>query len=191
MFEFRRTADNADEFERVQFVCKARSNGKESAYRVGSSFTEYVHVEWTRTGSRLVASDGRRLHVTEVKERIPRGDYKPEVSKDRINFGDPIPGIQFPNWKTVVPEPVIEKGTLSLERAGVSKNLKLAEGMSIAFNDFVQKTGVVVNMRFLDDLPKRDWKVKVHKDRKSVVMLEQRNAPKPTYAVFAPLKEAA
>ena len=55
-FQIRR-AENPDEFERALFVCKARSvNAKHP-------FTSVVHVEWTRTGTRLVASDGQRLHV--------------------------------------------------------------------------------------------------------------------------------
>jgi hypothetical protein len=109
MFEIKRTAFNADEFERMLFVCKARSN------KSRDPFASVVHVEWTRTGSRLVATDGRRLHITEVKSRIPRGDYKPVITKESVAFGGPVEGIVFPNWKNIISEAVVHKGTLNIE----------------------------------------------------------------------------
>jgi hypothetical protein len=185
MFEIKRTAFNADEFERVLFVCKARSN------KSGHPFASVVHVEWTRTGSRLVATDGRRLHITEVKSRIPRGDYKPVITKESVAFDGPVEGIVFPNWKNIIPEAVIHKGTLNLEKTGMSRNPQLAEGMSIAFNDFVRKTGAVVSLQYLNDLPKKEWNISIHKDRKTVILMEEKNAAKETRAVFVPLANAA
>jgi hypothetical protein len=185
MFAIKRSALTTDEFDRVLFVCKARSNTSRHP------FAAVVHVEWTRTGSRLVACDGLRLHVTEVKRRIPRGNYKPAVSKDSISFGEPVSDIVFPEWKNFVPEAPVRKGTLNLEKTGMRGNAGLAAGMSIAFNDLVKKTGELINLRYLDDLPKKEWNVRVHKDRKTVILLEQKDAAKETYAVFVPLAKAA
>jgi hypothetical protein len=177
--------ENPDEFERVLFVCKARSNDSRHP------FAALVHVEWTRTGTRLVACDGLRLHVAEIKARIPKGDYKPAVTKDLITFGEPVEGIVFPGWKNIIPEAAVSKGTLNLGDTGIGRNPKLAAGLSLAFNDLLKKTGEVVNLRYLDDLPKKEWNVRVHKDRKTVILLEQKDAAKETYAVFVPLAKAA
>ena len=186
MFEIKRTAANAGDFERARFVCKAAHPN-----RPEYPFAAIVHVEWTRTGSRLVACDGLRLHVAEIRMRIPRGDYKPVMSKDSVRFGDPAQGINFPDWRMCVPENAVRKGTLNLEKTGMGKNSGLAAGMSLVFSDFVEKTGEVVNIRYLDDLPKTEWTVSVHKDKKTVILLEEKDAGRETYAVFVTLVKAA
>jgi hypothetical protein len=177
--------ENPNEFERVLFVCKARS------VNIKHPFTSVVHVEWSRTGTRLVASDGQRLHVTEIKARIPRGDYKPAVTKKTIIFGEPVEGIVFPNWKNIIPEAAINKGTLNLSNTGIGKNPKLAAGLSLVFNELMKKTGEVINLRYLDDLPKKEWNVRVYKDIKTVILLEEKDAAKETFAVFVPLSKVA
>jgi hypothetical protein len=178
-------ADSPEDFERALFVCKARS------VNAGRPFTAVVHVERTRTGTRLVAGGDLRLHAAEIKARIPKGDYKPAVTKDFITFGEPVEGIVFPNWKNIIPEAAVNKGTLNLGNTGMGRNPKSAAGMSLAFNDFLRKSGEVINLRYLDDLPKKEWNIRVHKDRKTVILLEQKDAEKETYAVFVPLAEAA
>jgi hypothetical protein len=55
----------------------------------------------------------------------------------------------------------------------------------------VKKTGEVINMRYLDDLPKKKWAVSVHKDKKTVILLEQQGTADETYAVFVPIAKAA
>jgi hypothetical protein len=185
MFEIKRTAGNAEEFEQVQFVCKARSNNHKHL------FTTVVHVEWSKTGSRLIASDGKRLHVAEVKRRINRGNYRPSVTKDVISFGEPVGGITYPNWRGVVPESVVKKGTINLVEAGMSRNTDLSAGLSVAFSTLMKKTGEVVNLRYLDDLPKKEWAVSIQKEKQTVILLEQKGAANETYAVFVPLEKAA
>jgi hypothetical protein len=178
-------ADSPEDFERALFVCKARS------VNATRPFTAVVHVERMRTGTRLVAGGDLRLHAAEIKARIPRGDYKPAVTKDLIAFGEPVEGIIFPNWKNIIPEAAVNKGTLNLGNTGMGRNPKSAAGMSLAFNDFLRKSGEVINLRYLDDLPKKEWTVKIHRGRKTVIILEQKDAGKETYAVFVPLAEAA
>ncbi|GHV82600.1 hypothetical protein AGMMS49991_11580 [Spirochaetia bacterium] len=185
MFEIRKTAFNADEFDRVQFVCKARLNDPKNPFKT------IVHVEWSKTGSRLIASDGKRLHVAEVRQRINRGNYKPTITRDTISFGEPVEGIMFPNWKSVVPEVTVKKGTINLADAGMSRNTDLSAGLSVAFSTLVKKTGETVNLRYLDDLPKKEWAVSIQKEKKTVILLEQKGAATETYAVFVPLEKAA
>jgi hypothetical protein len=185
MFEMKRTAANAEEFERVLFVCKARSNDR------NHPFASVVHVEWSKAGSRIIASDGQRLHVTEIKRRIDRGNYQPVITKDTISLGKPVEGIVFPPWRNAVPEHPIKKGNIDLEQAKLSRNAELAAGLSVAFSLLVKKTGEVVNLRYLDDLPKGKWAVSVHKDKKTVILLEQQGAAGETYAVLLPVMKAA
>jgi hypothetical protein len=185
MFEIKRTAFNAEEFEQVRFVCKARSNDP------GRPFTTVVHVERTGTGSRIIATDGKRMHIAGIKGRIPRGNYKPTVSRDSITFGEPVADIDFPDWKNIIPGKAVRKGTVNLEKAGISRNPSLAEGMSLALSDFVRKTGTVVSLRYLDDLPKKEWDLSIHRDRKTVILMEEKGTAGETRAVFVPLAEAA
>jgi hypothetical protein len=173
-------AADAVTFERIQFVCKALKKN------TGHPFTTVVHVEHTRSGTRFVAADGKRLHVAEIRGRIPKGDYKPKVKRDIITL-ELVDDINYPNWKNIVPETALNKGTLKLDHAGIGKDMEMAADMSLAFNDFVQKTGTIVNLKYLDDLPKREWRLSVHRDRKTVVMMEQKDAPNNAFAVFAPL----
>jgi hypothetical protein len=67
----------------------------------------------------------------------------------------------------------------------------LAAGLSVAFSHLVKKTGEVVNIRYLDDLPKGKWAVSVHKDKKTVILLEQQGTAGETYAVLLPMMKAA
>jgi hypothetical protein len=185
MFEIKKTAFNVDEFNQIHFVCKALSNDQKHP------FTTVVHVEWSKTGSRLIASDGKRLHVAEVKTRIYRGNYKPTITKEAISFGEPVDGITYPNWKNAVPEATVKKGTINLTAAGMSRNTDLSAGLSEAFRTLIKRTGEAVNLRYLDDLPKKEWKVSVQKKEQTVILLEQKDAARETFAVFTPLDKAA
>ncbi|GHU26880.1 hypothetical protein FACS1894172_02890 [Spirochaetia bacterium] len=179
--------NNQDEFERILFVCKARSNEK------GHPLLAVVHVERMRSGSRLIATDGKRLHVTEISKRITSGDYQPTVTKDAITFDKPIADINFPNWLRVIPEQTetVTKGTIDLTGTGIGKNPKLTAKLSVEFGSFVRKTGTVVNLRFIEDLTKTEWVIFTQKEKNKALVLKQKTDPDKTFAVIMPLNEAA
>jgi hypothetical protein len=173
--------DNRDEFERVLFVVKACSIKSDHPY------TSVVRVEPVPRGSRLVASDGKRLHVAEIETRIPPGDYRPAVTKDLIRFFAPVEGIHFPNWKRVVPDKTRKRGSIDLSRTGLGKDSKLTERLTCAFNDFRRQTGELVNIRYLEDLPKTEWTVYCQSEKHRAIVLRETGAAHEAFAVIMPL----
>ncbi|GHV84167.1 hypothetical protein AGMMS50212_15070 [Spirochaetia bacterium] len=185
MSEIKRTRENENEFERILFVCKARSNAARYP------FASVLHVERGITGSRLIASDGRRLHFAEIRTRIKSGDYKPVITKDIIKFGEPVTGIRFPNWRKIIPDELLKKGELNLADTGLGKDTKLTERLSFEFNNFVKKTGTLVNLRYLEDLPKKEWVFFSQNNKQKALVLKQKDEPDKAVAVIMPLGKAA
>jgi hypothetical protein len=173
--------DNPGEFARILFVAKACSGGK------GRPYASVIRVEPARAGSRLVATDGKRLHVAEIKTRLPPGDYRPALTKDQIRFSPPVPGIQFPDWKKAVPEKTLKRGSIDLSRTGFGGDSKLAERLTCAFNAFTRQTGELVNIRYLEDLPKTEWAVYCQNEKHRAVVLREAGAARETFAVIMPL----
>jgi hypothetical protein len=178
-------SENRDEFEQILFVLKALKYDDEHP------FTSVLHIEPTKTGSRLIAIDGNRLHVAEINRKIENGDYKPVITKETIELTDPVKNIIFPNWTQILPEKTVKKGTISLKNTGMGKNLDMTKKMTVAFSTFSRMTGEIVNMRFLEDLPKTEWAVYTQvspaKGKRRKLILKRQDDPKRTYAVFAPL----
>ncbi len=84
-FQVRRLENPAD-FDRMLFVVKAASiDPKQKPLTV-------LHVEQTKDGSWLTATDGKRLHAAFVPAKIRSGDYKPVITKDVISLGEPVTG---------------------------------------------------------------------------------------------------
>jgi hypothetical protein len=177
--------ENPEDFERMRFVIKACV--KDAVY----PFKMVLHVEQTRTGSRLVACDGLRMHVAEISKKIKSGDYKPAAAKETITLGEPLPDIQFPNWIKAVPEKTSRRGVISLENAGLGKDRKQTEKLSLAFNALVKKIGEPVNLRYLEDLPKREWTVYCQDERQKAILLKEKSAQEKVFAVILPIPKAA
>ena len=172
---------NKDEFERVLFVLKATN--KQSA----REFTTVLHVEQTKTGSRLVATDGLRLHVAEIGTKIKSGNYKPVISKDAIRLGMPVGDVQFPAWTKVIPARAVRKGEINLESTGAGKARSASMAMTRAYNSFVKQSGERVNPHFLEDLPKKQWIIYCQKEKRKPLVLKEDGAAMETYAVIMPL----
>ena len=64
---------NYKDYERIMFCLKALGNDSDPA------FTHYLHVENGRRGSRLIATDGKRLHFVNLSIKIPAGNYQPVI----------------------------------------------------------------------------------------------------------------
>ena len=181
--------ENPQDFERMNFVIKACSKTGDAPFKT------VLHVERTRKGSRLVASDGLRLHVAEISQKIKSGDYKPHATKEVITLGYPVEGIKFPSWSKAIPEKTEQKGVIDLKNSSLRKDRKETERLSLAFNDFVRKTGEPVNLRYLEDLTKQNWAVFCQNERRRAIVLKEKSgdvarsdAP---MAVIMPIQQAA
>jgi len=184
MVKIIRTKENRVDFERIAFVCKARTVDAERPY------TSFIHVEHTKEGSRLVATDGKtRLYVVSVRVRIPSGDYKPVVSKDSIVFVKPATDVKFPDWSRAVPKDMAKSGVLSLEKTGKGKAADKSANLSLVANTMNKKTGMVVNVRHIAELPKTVWSV--YKEPKSGKVVVKEKNEEDNFAVFIPVGKAA
>ncbi|MDR2052051.1 MAG: hypothetical protein LBP80_01430 [Treponema sp.] len=183
--------ENPEDFERMRFVVKA------CARTADVPFKTVLHVEQTRTGSRLVACDGLRLHLAEISKKIKSGDYKPRVAKDCVSLGVPLEGVRFPAWAKAIPEKTEKRGVINLEKTGMGKDRKETEKLSIVFNSFVRQTGEPVNLRYLEDLTKREWTIYCQGEKQKAIVLKEGHgkmeAPdvKSPLAVILPIPKAA
>ena len=183
--------ENQKDFELMSFVVRACSKTGDKPFKT------VLHVEPSRTGSRLVACDGLRLHVAEISKKIKSGDYKPHATKDVIALGDPVAGVKFPSWPKAIPENTVKRGVINLEHSGLGKDRKENEKFSIAFKSLVKQTGETVNLRYLEDLTKREWAVYCQPEGKSAIVLRQKSGKagepdrKSPVAVIMPIAQAA
>jgi hypothetical protein len=175
--------ESPDDFERMSFVLKARSKADTREYLT------VLHVEQTKTGSLLVATDGKRLHIAGIAQKIKSGDYKPAVTKDTVSLGKPAEGIVFPAFKRVIPENIRKRAVIDLTNTGMGKSREQTERLSWAFNDFVKKTGELVNLRYLEDLTKTKWAVYCQSEKHKAIVLKQEGAEESVLAVMVPLAE--
>lgn len=185
MYEIKNLGAEKDDYESLLFVLKAKSSDETRPFMC------VLHVERTKSGSRLVATDGRRLHVAEIGTKLESGEYDVIIAKNSVILKENSAGLQFPNWKRVVPEKTIDKGTINLEKSGLGKNDSKAAEMSIAFGKFLEKTGEIVNLRYLEDLPKAEWSLLCQSEKRRAVMLKRGDRGKESYAVIMPLDVAA
>jgi len=181
---------NPKDFELMCFVIKAILK------TAGVRFKTVLHIERSRTGSRLVACDGLRLHFAEIPTRIKSGNYKPHVSKDVITLGDPIEGISFPSWAKAIPENVEKRGVINLKESGLGKKRKESEKLSIAFHTLTKETGETINVRFLEDLTKREWSIYKQKGSRAIILRQEKgkvgeSGSKGPVAIIMPIVEAA
>jgi len=182
-FQIRR---GESDFEKVAFVCSIVRKDDQHVFK------SVVHVAQTRSGSRLVATDGRRLHVAFIPHKIKSGNYVPHVLKDSVSFGEPESDIQFPNWERVVPSATRKKGVIDLTGAKFGKDNDETEKLSVAYTDLVKHTGIPVNLRFLADLTGKLWSIHCQKETperpkfKQPILLREEDS-KDTYAVVMPI----
>jgi hypothetical protein len=165
---------NQKDFDKILFVLKACDKTNS-----GTEFTNILRVEQTKTGSRLIATDGKRMHVTEIGMRVKPGNYKPIVTKETIRLEKPLKNITYPNWERVVPVNVTRRGCFNIVDTGIEGKNKISES-------FTQMTGEKVNPDYLADLSKKQWIVYCQNEKRKAVLLKDYNA-KETYAVIMPL----
>jgi hypothetical protein len=160
--------ESPGDFELMSFVAKA------CAKTANEPFKTLLHVEQTRTGSRLIATDGHRMHMAVIPIKIKSGNYRPRVTKDVITLGEPVEGVKYPSWSKAIPEAAVKRGVINLERSGLGRDRKETEKLSVALNAFTGQTGETVNLRFLEDLTKREWEVYSRNEKRKAVLLRQK-----------------
>ena len=175
----------------MSFVVKACSKNGDESYK------KVLHVEQSRKGSRLVASDGFRLHVAEITQKIKSGDYKPYATKDIITLGEPVPDVKFPAWSKAIPQDTKRLGVINLEKSGLGKDRKETEKLTVALQSFSKQTGETINLRFLNDLTKKEWTVYSKGKGLNGIVLREKNGrfaeldSKNPVAVIVPIPKAA
>ncbi|WP_010260707.1 hypothetical protein [Treponema primitia] len=176
--------ENPIEFETISFVFKA------SAKEVNREYLTVLHVEETKKGSRLIASDGVRLHVAEIGLKITGGNYKPVLTKDTIIFGKLVENIHYPNWTRVIPENTRKRGVIDLTDTSRRKDRSQTERLSRVFHAVMNQTGELINLSYLEDLPKKIWSVYCQNEKGKAIVLKEYGAEESVFAVIMPLPEA-
>ena len=172
---------NKEEFEKILFVLRACNKYS------GTAFTNVLHVEKTETGSRLVATDGKRMHVADIKTRIKPGDYKPLITSDSIKLGLSLRDVQFPNWERVVPKATARCGIINLENTAIGKAQSTTREKNRVYHSFVNLAGEKVNPNYLEDLTKKQWAIYRQSGKYKPLLLKEDGAKMETYAVVMPL----
>ena len=185
MYEINKQSGSEADFDKARFVIRARSDDETRP------FLCVLHVERAKTGTRLVATDGRRLHVAQIKQRIDPGEYEVVETKQSIILRGPLPDLQFPNWKRVVPEASEERTVIDLSTSGICKNPAKTANFSIEYARLVKETGEVLNIKFIEDLPKAEWHVYAQNEKNRSVMLKNGLEGDEVFAVIMPLNIAA
>jgi hypothetical protein len=165
---------NKEEFEKILFVLRACDNSGDS-----TMFTNVLHVENIRNGARLVATDRKRMHVTDVSARIKPGNYKASVTKDRITLEKSGFCGDYPDWKSVVPKDAARCGCINLDNAASGKT-------NIANSAFTKMSGEKINPDYLADLTKNVWAVYRQSEKRKAVLLKEYGS-RETYAVIMPM----
>jgi len=164
---------NKEEFEKILFVIRACDAANSTL------FTNVLHVENTKDGSRLVATDGKRMHVTDIVTRLKPGNYKPSVTHKGITLGKSGFNGDYPNWERVVPVNVTRRGCINLENT-------TAGNKNRANDAFTKMSGEKINPNYLADLTKNVWEVYSQSEKRKAVLLREYGSKK-TYAVIMPM----
>jgi len=165
---------NKEEFEKILFVLRACDNSGGS-----TMFTNVLHIENIRNGSRLVATDRKRMHVTDISARLKPGNYKASVTKDKITLEKSGFCGDYPDWKSVVPKDAARCGCINLDNAASGKT-------NIANSAFTKISGEKINPDYLADLTKNVWAVYRQSEKRKAVLLKEYGS-KETYAVIMPM----
>jgi len=185
MYEIAKAFGSGADYRASLFVLKAISDDETRPYLC------VLHVEATRSGSRLVCTDGRRLHVAEIESKIPSGDYTAEATKQAVYLQESKAGLIFPNWRKVVPAKAQEKGSIDFSNSGLGQKQNQCAQMSIVFHELMAKTGEVVNLKYLDDLGKEEWRLYSQEEKHKALLFKREEAGKESIAVIMPLEIAA
>jgi len=185
MYEITRKNNRDAEFERLLFVLKAVSDD------TTRPFLCVVHAERVKEGMLLIATDGKRLHVTAVEYPIDEGDYVPVITKTSVILKSPTTSVVFPDWKRVVPGRTTPLGAVNLNGTALHKGGSGCGQLSLSLACIIEKTGRIINLHYLDDLLKSEWELHGQKGNEKAIVFKKASGEKETYAVIMPMSPAA
>ena len=156
--------------ETVAFVCKGISDD-ETRF-----FMNFVYCE----ENKLIATDGRRLHILELKENPFEFQDKTfyrvlKATKSVVWLVEAFEEMQFPNWKRVMPEG--EYKTIEFV------NSKRMESSTLSLASIYRHAAI--NIRYLQDLVLNEiWEVRIFGKNKAFMFISNNMT-----AVIMPLSE--
>jgi hypothetical protein len=109
------------------------------------------------------------------------------VTKEAVALAVSDDKFRFPNWNNVVPSRITKRGFIDLHKAGFGNDREGTEKLTLAFNSFARQTGETVNLRYLDDLPKKQWAVYSQDAKGKTVVMREKGEEYSVYAVIMPL----
>lgn len=172
------------DYEKVFFVAKALSKTQTPP------FTRCIHIESGRGGRRIVATDGRRLHVALIKQRIPTGNYHCEIRKGVITLSSLADEIEYPSWKNLIPRDRLYCcACIDLAGSGMTERKDEALRLSLALSTLARTTGESVNIRYLNDLTKTNWLVYCQRGSRLLLFRQQQESEN-VYALIGALNAA-
>jgi hypothetical protein len=192
-YEIKRSFKTADDFQRVVFVCKALSTDRHDVrhFKFVVKVEKILDINKNEV-SRLIATDGSRMHIAEIDWSIPPGLYYVNVKKDVITFQEQYPSEDdfYPNWQRLLGEfskDTKEICSVDLANTSLTKHIVKNGELSRQFATIIRQAGNVINIRYLDDLAKISWKLyRNANDKKFIFKL---NSDKELIALIMPFSD--
>lgn len=137
----------------VRFVAAAVSKDKTREYLCG------VHIEETAEGCRVIGTDGKRLHIGQVSQHFPAGEYAIEKNTKSTVLLSAIeePDWQYPDTSRVIPEKTENGGEYNFCRDNTSNKFGIGSTVGRLYHDLVKETGAIVNTSYLEPMIGREW----------------------------------
>jgi DNA polymerase III sliding clamp (beta) subunit (PCNA family) len=141
------------DFNLFKFI--SRGISKEKSAR---DFEKVIHVEIYKNKKYIVVTDGRRIYLAETNHPIEEGNY--HVEKNVAKYIKLVPCDllrPYPKWSRYMEYPIEKVGKIDLYSTSLTRNVNANQKASVEFEYLVRTTNKLVNIRFVDDLPKLDW----------------------------------
>jgi hypothetical protein len=177
-------APSKEEFDTIRFVTKGIIKKLEPS----EEYKNVVHVESFNEKRYIVGTDGSRLYGGHIKYSIDDGDYEVQSANNKyIKLVRYEMTHEYPDWKDIIFQTkTIEKGVVDLLNTGLTRNINITQKASKEFEYLVRLTNKLVNIRFVDDLPKMDWTFSTA-EKSIFVVLRPSDTNKDLFAVIMPI----
>jgi hypothetical protein len=166
IIELKKDFRTQDDFNRIVFVSKAL---QKNLLDYVHAYKGVVHIEKkTDGGSIIVGTDGFRLHYAEISMELTPGEYKVDVRKNTLYLTGPVKDYSehgYPDWRKLVKDNIEKQASINFYGTGLTRNTGVTGLMAKKFYSFIQATGKIINLRYLDDLTKANWDIYLDKDK--------------------------
>jgi hypothetical protein len=185
IFEFPKRSMR-DDYQRIYFVSRATDKDE-----VTRPFCTIIHVEPSESyGCRIIATEGKRLHLAELEYELPPGDYEFRTDSQEAVLKGPIGyEIQYPNYQGIIFKNQKYLYNLDFGNTGLGKNASKNLEMTRHIGRLVRRSNILINLRYLDDLVKLEWSVYVDADKESRAVIFKTKTPKELFAVLMPFDD--